>query len=82
MAGAKQLLLLSTKDAWRKFKLHTVRLEDKVLRSRLDTPITSIPDCETASGRKSVVDEFCVATYKATREDEYYSMAFVQREKN
>jgi len=46
----KQLLLLSTKDAWMRFKLHTVRLEDKVLRSRLDTLITSIPDCETAFG--------------------------------
>jgi len=46
----KQLLLLSTKDAWTRFKLHTVCLEDKVLRSRLDTLITSIPDCEIAFG--------------------------------
>jgi len=46
----KQLLLLPTKDAWTRFKLHTVRLEDKVLRSRLDTLITSIPHCETAFG--------------------------------
>lgn len=45
-----QLLLLSTKDAWKKFKLHTVHVEDPVLRSRLNTLIASIPDCETAFG--------------------------------
>ena len=46
----KQLLLLSTKDAWIKFKLHTVHLNDLVLRSRLNTLLASIPDCETAFG--------------------------------
>lgn len=45
-----RLLLLSTKFAWRKFKLHTIHLEDNVLRSRLNTLIASIPDCETAFG--------------------------------
>ncbi len=44
----KQLLLLSTKDAWSKLKLHTVRLEDEAMRHRLDTLITFIPDAQTA----------------------------------
>ncbi len=46
----KQILLLSTVDAWTKFKLHTVRLEDEVMRERLNTLITSIPDSQTAFG--------------------------------
>ena len=46
----KKLLLLSTRDAWMKFKVHTVRLEDKETRMRLDTLIASIPDCHTAFG--------------------------------
>ena len=42
----KRLLLLSTVDAWTKFKIHTVRLEDDVIRKRLDT--ASIPYSQTA----------------------------------
>ncbi|KAG0727462.1 hypothetical protein GWK47_034598 [Chionoecetes opilio] len=44
----KQILLLSTVDAWTKFKLHTVRLENDVMRLRLYTLIASIPDSQTA----------------------------------
>ena len=46
----KQLILLSTVDAWNKFKLHTVRQEDEAMRKRLDTLIASIPDAQTAFG--------------------------------
>jgi len=46
----KCLLLLSTKDVWTNFKLHTVRLEDNVLRSRLNTLIASFPDVQAAVG--------------------------------
>ena len=47
---SKKLLLLSTLDAWTKFKLHTIRLEDEDLRNRLNTMIASIPDPQTAFG--------------------------------
>lgn len=46
----KKILLLSTVDAWNKFKLHTVNLEDEVMKERLDTLIVSIPDSQTAFG--------------------------------
>ena len=46
----KKVLLLSTVDAWNKFKLHTVNLEDEVMRERLDTLIASIPDSQTSFG--------------------------------
>ena len=46
----QQLILLSTVDAWNKFKLHIVRLEDKAMRERLDTLTYSIPDAQTAFG--------------------------------
>ena len=42
------LLLLSTEDAWNKFRLHTVRLDDVAMRQRLVTLITSMPDAQTA----------------------------------
>ena len=58
-----RLLLLSTKDAWRKFKLHTVHMEDPVLRSRLNTLIASIPDCETAFGREIRYHRGCWREY-------------------
>ena len=45
-----KMSLLSTRDAWMKFKVHTVRLEDTETRSRLDTLISSIPDCHNAFG--------------------------------
>jgi len=47
---SKKILLLSTVDAWNKFKLHTVSLEDENMRHHLDTLITSIPDSRTAFG--------------------------------
>ena len=46
----KQLILLSTVDAWNKFKSHTVRLEDTSMRDRLCTLIVSIPDAQTVFG--------------------------------
>lgn len=46
----KQILLLSTLDAWTKFKVHTVRLVDEPMRERLSTLIDSIPDAESAFG--------------------------------
>ena len=42
--------ILSTVDAWNKFKLHTVNLQDENMRHRIDTLITSIPDSRTAFG--------------------------------
>ena len=45
---SKKLLRLSTLDAWTKFKLHTIRLEDEDLKNRLNTMIASIPDPQTA----------------------------------
>lgn len=58
-----QLLLLSTKDAWTKFKLHTVHLDDPVLRSKLNTLIASVPDCETAFGREIRYHRGCWRNY-------------------
>ena len=46
----EQLLLLSTVDAWNKFQLHTVHLEDRTMRERLDTLIESIPDAQRVFG--------------------------------
>ena len=47
---SKKLLLLSTEDAWKKFKNHTIHIVDKETRERLNTLIASIPDCYTAFG--------------------------------
>ena len=44
------LLLLSTVDAWNRFKCHTIYIEDDAVKQRLDTLITSIPDAHTAFG--------------------------------
>ena len=46
----KCLLLLSTKDVWTNFKLHTMRLVDNFSRSRLNTLIASFPDVQAAVG--------------------------------
>ena len=43
-----QLLLLSTADAWHKFKSHTVYLEDDATRQRLCTLIDNTPTKEKA----------------------------------
>jgi len=59
----KQILLLSTVDAWTKFKLHTVRLEDEVMRLRLDTLIASIPDSQTAFGLEIRYHRACWRKY-------------------
>ena len=45
------LIFQSTKDAWTHFKLHTLRLEDDVLRSRLNTLIAFIQDFQAAVGK-------------------------------
>ncbi|KAG0721798.1 hypothetical protein GWK47_045722 [Chionoecetes opilio] len=59
----KQILLLSTVDAWTKFKLHTVRLENDVMRLRLDTLIASIPDSQTVFGLEIRYHRSCWRKY-------------------
>ena len=59
----KRLLLLSTVDAWTKFKIHTVRLEDDTIRKRLDTLIASIPDSQTAFGLEIRYHRCCWRKY-------------------
>ena len=44
------LILLQTKDAWLKFKCHTVNVKDPVIRSRLNTLISTISDFHAAIG--------------------------------
>ena len=46
-----RLLLQSTKDAWTNFKLYTLRMEDDVLRSKLNTLIAFIQDFQAAVGK-------------------------------
>ena len=45
-----KLILLQTKDAWLKFKHHTVNVKDAITRSRLNTLIPSISDFHAAIG--------------------------------
>ena len=45
-----KLLLLQTKDAWLKFKYHTVNIKDTAMRHRLNTLISSISDFHAAIG--------------------------------
>ncbi|KAG0706702.1 hypothetical protein GWK47_024296 [Chionoecetes opilio] len=59
----KQILLLSTVDAWTKFKLYTVRLENDVMRLILDTLIASIPDSQTAFGLEIRYHRSCWRKY-------------------
>ena len=59
----KQLILLSTLEAWNKFKLHIVYLEDQAMRERLDTLIDSIPDAQTAFGIKICYHHICWPKY-------------------
>jgi len=39
---------------WTRFRLHTVFLEDKAMRERIDTLIDSIPDAQTAFETKII----------------------------
>ena len=48
--NCKNLLLLSTTDAWMKFKNHTMYIDDQETRGRLNMLISSIHDCHTAFG--------------------------------
>ena len=63
---SKKVLLMSTVDAWNKFKLHTIQLEDEVLRERLDTLIASIPNSQTAFAMEIRYHRVCkyVGDYK------------------
>ena len=46
----QQFKLLSTEDAWVRFKNHTICIEEQEMRQRLDTLIAAIPDAQTAFG--------------------------------
>ena len=59
----KELILLSTIPSWNRFKLHTVNVEDKELRDRLNTLIASIPDAQTAFGIENRYDHYCWRKY-------------------
>jgi len=50
----KELLLLATIDAWTRFKLHTVFLEDKAMRVRIDTLIDFILFSNSLWNRKPI----------------------------
>ncbi|KAG0719553.1 hypothetical protein GWK47_050228 [Chionoecetes opilio] len=59
----KQILFLSTVDVWTKFNLHTVRLENDVMRLRFDTLIAYIPDSQTAFGLEIRYHRSCWRKY-------------------
>ena len=82
---SKKLLLLSTLDAWTKFKLHTIRLEDEDLKNRLNTMIVSIPDPQTAFGLKVRYHRGCWRKHISdkkplTEEDEQHLQSVSLRE--
>lgn len=74
----KQLLLLSTVDAWTKFKLHTIQLEDVNMRERLNTLIASIPDSHTAFGVEIRYHRMCWRNYVSHPEQKQFTDENIQ----
>lgn len=57
------LLLLSTEDAWNRFKVHTISLTDEPMRERLNTLLVSVSDSRTAFGLEIRYHRACWRTY-------------------
>ena len=61
--GKSKLLLLSTEDAWNRFKLRRVCLSDEPVRERLNTLLACIPDSRTAFGLEIRYHRECWRNY-------------------